>query len=813
MYDGEIVWNDLRLAIRTILKRPGFFVLAVTILALGSGANLAIFSIANAVMLAPLPYHEPANLVSIWEANLAEGKDHERVAPPNFADYHAVDGVFEDVSAWWHFDVNLTDNNAASLRVAAVECTSNFFSLLGVAPQIGAGFAVEGRLYDPVLEAVISDRLWRQRYRADPDIVGKSISLNGSTYTVAGVMKVGFRFPGEVDIWQRQSWDPSVRTRFAHFLEAIGRLHDGVELQQAQTELTALSKRLGEDYPASNNQWQARLVPLHQEVVGKFGPALSTLMVAVGLLLLLATANVANLLLARGLDRRRELATRAAVGATPWRLLRYLMIEQLLICLCATAVGGGLAAGLVRLLLATKPVEIPRLSEVSFNTPLLIFGLGLVGVTLLLLGALPAVQVLRTNLQSILKQTTHSGRTSRRNHSVLVIAEVAIAMTLLVGAGLLIRDFQRLLAVPTGFEAEEVVTMSLELPAALYPDWTQVSQFYSELLRKLDLRPEISRLGVTSFLPFDPAWIVGYSVPDRPPRVAGESLRAQYVTTGPGYFQTLGVPLLVGRMFDSRDTADSLPVVLVNEELASRIGAHPADAVGTTLKAGTRGFGPLGRSISESGLYEIVGVVADLKNNGLEGDADPALYFVYRQFPYRTLSIVVSSQAEIGNIVALVRNEVSQLDPALPIARVRTLEQLVGARTARSRFVMSLMTGFALLALVLVATGVYGVLSYQVQQQRHEIAMRLSLGALPDDVQNRVLWQSMALVGAGLVLGSLLTIVLGQWLSTLVFGASIKDGTTMAVAAAVITFAALAACYPPARRAARTNPMEVLRTG
>jgi len=807
--------KDLRFAVRTMGRHPRFFALVVVTLALGIGANLATFRVASAVLLAPLPYDEPDRLVSIWEANLAESKERERVAPPNFANYRALEGVFEDAAAWWHFDVNLTDEAGESLRVATVECTANLFSVLGVAPRLGPGFEVEGKLHDAKLAAVISDRLWRERYKSDPGIVGKAITLNGNLYTVAGVMKTGFRFPGDVDVWQRQNWDFSVRTRYAHFMEAVGRLRTGVGLEQAQADLTALSDRLAQEHEASNGDWRALVVPLHLEIVGEYGPALSVLMGAVGLLLLLATANVANLLLARGSEREREMGIRAAVGASPSRLLWQLLTEQFMLCTCAALVGGALAVAMVRYLVVAKPLAIPRLAEMGLDGRMLGFVLVLIVVTVLLFGALPAVQLARMDLRSVLKEgmmATSDGRRGGRTRSLLVIIEVALAMTLLVGAGLLIRSVLRLLEKDPGFGEERVVTVSLELPATVYPDWTRVSQFYSQVLASLEAHQAISVAGATSFLPFDPAWIVGYSVPETPPRVTGETLRAQYTTTSPGYFQTLGVPLLAGRMFDTRDRAESASVVLVNEELASRTWSRPADAVGETIRSGTQGFGPLGRAFAESREYEIIGVVGDLKNNGLENSVDPTVYFVHTQFPYRTMSLVMRGNGAVEPLVAVVRDEVKRLDAGLPLAKVQTLDELLAGRTARSRFVMALMTGFALLAVVLAATGIYGVLSYQVLRRRYEVAVRLSLGAVPRDVRSQVLLRGMLLVIAGLVLGTVLTTLLGQLMASLVSGISVSDGATMAAAAGLILAVALGACYLPARRASRMNPMDVLRT-
>jgi putative ABC transport system permease protein len=805
------VLQDLRFALRQFLRSPGFFVLVVATLALGIGANLAIFSVARAVVLSPLPYTEPDRLVAIWETNLEEGKDRERVAPPNFVEYRDLEDVFADAAAWWRLDMNLTDYTGESLRVSTVECTSNFFKVLDVRPQLGYGFETSDKLYDENLAAVISDRLWRQRYSGEPDIVGKGITLNGNLYTVVGVMASDFRFPSGVDVWQRQSWDFSVRSRFAHFMEAVGRLRPGLTLTQAQDQLTAVSDRLAQEYPASNQDWRARVLPLHAEIVGEYGSALSLLGGAVGLLLLLASVNVANLLLGRLSFRQREMGIRAAIGAAPGRLLRQIFTESLVLGTCGAVLGFALAFAVVRLIVTMRAIEIPRLAEVSFDGSVLAFGLFVTLLTVLIFGVLPALRFVWTDFQSTLSDGARGGQVARRTQGMLVIVEVALAMTLLVGACLLSRSGLRLLEEEPGFVAEGVVTAGLELPVTIYDDWTRVSQFYSQLFDRLEARSVVTAVGATSFLPLDPAWIVGYSVPDRPPKVAGETLRAQYVTVSPGYFQTLGIPTLAGRTFDRRDTATSPSVVVINKKMAQRTWSDPAKAVGNFIRTGTRGFGPLGRAVKESQEYEVIGVLRDVKNDGLENGADPAVYFVHTQFPYRTMNLTLIGEGDIDHLIAVVRGEVRRLDADLPLAKVRTLDKLLAEATERSRFVMWLMSCFAALALLLAATGIYGVLSYSVIQRRYELAVRLSFGSSPGNLQRQVLGEGMLLASIGVVLGGLLAFALAHFMASLLFGVSVSDGETFAISTVTTLITALAACYLPARRASQMNPIEALR--
>lgn len=805
--------QDLRFAGRLLYRSPGFSLLVVATLALGIGANLAIFSVVDAVVLAPLPYRQPDRLVTLWEMNTAEGLDHERLSPVNFIDYRQLTGIFEDAAAWWHPEVNLTDDAGDPVRVTTIETSANLFSVLGVQPRLGSGFEPVSALHDENLAVVISDRLWKERYGSDPQILGKSLRLNGDLYTVAGVMPPGFHFPGETDVWQRLTWDLAQHSRFAHFMESVGRLKPGVRLEQVQADLTALSERLGKENPPSNEDWRARAVSLHTEVVGAYGPALAVLMGAVGLLLLLACANVANLLLARASAREREVAIRAALGAGRGRLVRQLFTESLVLGACSAALGLFLAWAVVRLLVTTQPLDIPRLAEVSFDGRVIGFGLLVALVTVLLFGAIPALQLSRTNLQGTLKEGgrgASAGPAARRTRGLLVVVEVALAMMLLVGAGLLIRSVVRLLQEEPGFAPGQVLTMNLELPESLYRDWPRVSQFYSELLERLDAHPAIAFAGASGFLPLEPGWRIGYTVPDRPPEVAGEDRRAQHVTVSAGYFETLRIPLLAGRTFDRRDTTESPAVVVINREMARQ--AWPdGEAVGKILTSRTGGIGPLGRSLKEGRDYEVIGVVGDVKNNTLENDVEPAIYFVQTQFPYRNMNLVVRGQGAPEHLAGLVRAELKSLDPGLPLARVRTLDEVLAASTARSRFVMALLSGFAALALVLAAVGIYGVLSYDVSQRRSEIGVRLALGASPGNVQRLVLGEGMLLAGLGLAVGAASAFALGRLMASLLFGVSSSDQLTFAGAFIVISAIALAACYLPARRASEVDPMEAFR--
>ncbi len=807
------VLQDLRLAGRLLVRSPGFSLLIIAALALGIGVTLGVWNVVESVVVAPLPYREPDRLVAIWEANLPEGVEKERVAPLNFADYRALPGAFEDAAAWWQPDVNLADSAGEPVRVAAVEATANLFSVLGVRPRLGAGFETQGALYDGNLAAVISDRFWRERYGSDPKIVGKAVQLNGELYTVAGVMPAGFHFPRDTDVWQRLRWPFTDRTRYAHFMEAIGRLRPGVSLDQARGKLAALSERLGEEHPGSNKDWSARLVPLQVEITGESGPVLKVLLVAVSLLHLLGCVNVAGLLLARGVAREKEMALRAALGASRSRLVRQLLTESLLLGLVGTAAGLGIAWAGVRLLVAVPPYDLPRLAEVGFDARMVGYGLGFGLLTVLLCGTLPALGLAGAGWEGLLParggKGIGAGPALRRLRAAMVVGEVALAMMLVVGAGLSLRSVHRMLEDDPGFEPEGVLTAHMVLPLAVYGDWHRVSQLYSGLLERLEEHPAVTAAGATGFLPLEPGWRLGYSLPDRSPEASGEELRAQYVTVSAGYFETLGVPVLAGRTFDRRDLSTSPAVVVVSRELARRSWPQ-GEAVGKRITSGTRSFGPLGSAFQEGRDYEVIGVVGDVKNVGLGSEAEPALYFVQTQFPYRNMNLAVRGAAP-ELLAAILRDEVKRLDAGVPVARIRPLGDVLAKATGRHRIVRLLLSIFGGLALLLAAVGVYGLLAYEVSRRRGEIGVRLALGATPASLRRLVVGEGLLLAGLGLAIGGFLALALGRLLASVLEGVVPHDAGAFLGAGAVILTASLAACWLPALRASRVAPAGALQ--
>lgn len=806
----DTLLQDIRFGWRLLRRNPGFTAAAVLAVALGVGATTAVFSLLDRVVLRPLPYRDHWQLTMMWETNDGKGLAHERLSPVNFMDYRALSHVFDDAAAWWYPQLNLTEAGQEPLRVAGVEASANFFGVLGVQPIAGPGFPATP-FFSRDRIAVISHRLWRARFASDPAIVGRPITLNGAPFTVAGIMPPGFQYPGDTDVWQRLVWDLTQHSRAAHFMESVARLKPGVGVEQANQELRALTSRLGRDYAATNADWHARVVPLSHEVAGFFRPALFALFGAAAFLLVITCTNVASLLLARATVREREVAVRAAIGASRVRLIRQFLTESVLLAAIGTALGVVVAIGAVKALVLASPVPVPRLEGISIDGRVLLFACALAAVTAIAFGLVPAIFLARGDVQRPLKESGRGGDAGgrRRARSVLVVAEVGLAVMLLVGAALLARSFQRLVAQNPGFQPSRVVTVSLEVPAS-YGDWRKVADFYSQLLASVRTQPGVTSAGATTFLPLEAAWRIPYLIDGRPRPRSGDEPQAQHQSVDEDYFRAVGVPLLSGRLFDPHDTADVPGVVVVNEALAKREwpGENP---VGRTIVSFARAIGPLGRSLIADSRYQVIGVIANMKNATLVRDPEPAIFYTFRQFPFRGLQIVVQGQGDAAQLIGAVRSSVQRLDPNLPLASARSLQKVLGEATDRPRALMLLMGVFAALALVLSALGIYSVLSYSVNQRRQELSVRMALGARPRDVLWLVVRQGLWLTLIGGVAGAAGAFALGRTLATLLYGVSAADAPAFAVAIGLAVVMAIAACLLPARRAAAIDPLQGLR--
>jgi putative ABC transport system permease protein len=804
--------RDLNVALRQLRRAPLSAAIAILTLGLGAGAATAIFSIVNAVLLQPLPYRAPSQLVAIWEANAEKSLPREPISPVNFMDYRALDRVFADAAAWWRPEINLAEPGNDPVRARTIETSGNLFSLLGVSAERGRGFPAGGPLFSRDRIAVISHRLWRQYFHGDPAIVGRTIGVNEGQYTIAGVMPDGFHFPDDVDLWLRLQWDMSQHSREAHFMEAVARLRPGVSPGDAARELAALMDRLGRDNPSTNKGWSARPVPLLDDMLGYYRPALFVLLGAVGLLLLTACINVASLLLARAGARGREMAIRSALGASRGRLVRQMLVESLLMALAGTIAGTAGAMLLLRGAIAATPVSIPRLEGVGVDGGLLAFALAVAAGTALLFGIVPAVVVSRTRAAEALNESSRSS-TSARSHSwnrALVVAQVALASTVLVASALLVQSVNRMMTAPTGIVSEQVLTTNLQLTGAAYRQWPAAGQFYAALLDRIRQQPGVVTAGAANFLPLQAGWRVSFSRQGDPPPRAGEEPIAQAHSVSDGYFDTMRARLVAGRLFTRHDGPQSEAVIVVNEAFARKYFAGE-DPVGRRLVGLPNGIGPLGRNLMPRGTpHTIVGVVANIQQVPIGQPMEPAIYHSSHQFPFSAMSIVLRGP-DTAALTTAVRNAVRQTDAALALGEMRTMDERLRSAAAEPRLLMFVLSAFAIITGVLAAVGVYGLLMWVVNDRRRELAIRLALGARPSTLARQVTFQGVTLVAIGVAIGLFASRAAGTLLQAVLFETGVGDPVAVAGSAALVLAAALAACALPAWRASRVEPLDGLR--
>jgi putative ABC transport system permease protein len=810
----------LRMALRQFRLHPGFASIVVLVLGLGTGAATVVYTIVDAVVLRPLPYRAPDRLVKLWDTNTEKGLSHDPISPVTFVDYKALP-VFADAAAWWRPVVNLVDPGLEPVRVNTVEASANLFSVLGVAPQIGSGFPAEDRLFSRTPVAIISDRLWRTRYGADPALVGRQVSLNDTPYTVVGIMPAGFQFPDDVDVWQRLQWDLSQHSRSAHFMEGVARLADGTSLEQARAASDALATRLGREFAASNKGWAFGVVPLLDDQLGYYRPALYVAFGAVALLLVIGCLNVASLLLTRALSREREIAVRTALGATRRQIVTQLLAESLILSAAGAAAGVVVARLALPLILALAPVAIPRLGDAAVNGRVLTVALALVALMTLGFGLVPSLVLGRTRAGRDLKGSERgSSRGTRRFYHGLVVAEVALACALLVSSVLLIRTVDKMTQVPLGIDGRSVVLSTVQLSAGDLglAGWQKVATEHAAILDRLREQPGVLSAGSTNFLPLEHGWRGPFMRADQPPGRPDDRPQAQQHSISEGYFETMGATLIEGRRFSAQDTPDTDAVAIVNETLARRY--FPGEsAVGRELLSWASQIGPLGRNLTWRAAADgrriqprirIVGVVADIQNAALGLPVEPAIYAPTRQFPFSSATIAIAARDRATAVQAL-RNALAAVSPNTPPGRIETWQDRFDSRTAEPRLLRTTLTAFGTLAALLAALGVYGLFSWSVAVRRRELAIRLTLGARPVSVAAAVVKRSIGLVVLGLITG--LVVIQGARgaLSAVLFGITPSDTVSIVAAAALLFVAALVASLPPAWRAMRVDPVEGLR--
>jgi len=798
----DSIINDIRYGIRSLLKRPGFTAIALVALALGIGANTAIFSLVNAIVLRPLPFPESQRLVWVW-GNIRSGGNSASVSPPDYLDYREQNKSFENLAASFGISapVNMTGNGDPE-RLNASIVSGNYFQTFGVSPVLGRGFTLENEKTGQDQVAVLSYELWQRRFGSDPGIVNKTFVLDGKAKQIVGVMGPYVKLPQAAELWVPLNFDdPEMKMRKAHFLRPIGRLKAGVSLTQAQADLDLIAAQLEKQFPDSNTGWNLRLVSLHEQLVGGTRTYILILFGAVGLVLLIACANVANLLLVRAAARQKEIALRTALGASRPRIMRQLITESVLLALMGGALGALLAKWGVDLLVSFSQDTLPRTLPVRVDATVLLFTFLISLATGLLFGLAPAFRTVQVNLIDSLKEGVRGVGVSTlrsRTRSLLVVLESAIAVMLLIGAGLLVRSLVALQSVDPGFDANNVLTMRLALARNKYDTPEKTTNFFTELQARAGSLPGVETVGLVTELPLSGQLNdLPFTVEGRPPVTIDKAFGADFRRINQNYFSALRIPLLRGRNFTDQEVRQGDEVVIVSQQLVNTVFPNE-DPLGKRLVSAIGGSS-----------YQIIGVVGDIRHNSLAGPPAATMYFPTVASAFTNL--VIRTKTDPLSIAAALRKEIQAIDPEQPIPAVRPMSSWVDASVSSQRYQTTLLGLFAALAMVLAATGIYGVMSYTVAQRTHEIGVRMALGARRHDVLKLVVRQGMMLAVVGVVVGLIGAFMLTKVMSTLLFQVRARDPITFAVVAGLLLAVAFMACFVPALRATKVDPLVALR--
>jgi putative ABC transport system permease protein len=800
----DTLLQDLRYAARTLRRSPSFTLAAAACLALGIGANTAIFSVINGVLLRPLPFKDPASLVMVWERSISSGAERNVVSPANYRDWRDQSASFSAIGAYVDWHANLTGLDEP-VEVPVAIASATLFTVLGTPPELGRLYTVDEDVSNGPKVAVISHRLWQRQFGARPSVLGTRISLNGNPTTIIGVVPDGFGMDGsKADVWTPLAVHPTrdYRAITGRYLTTVARLKPGVSRARAQNEMNAIARRLEAAYPIYNGGWGVNVIPMYDQVVGGVRQALLVLGGVVAFVLLIACANVANLMLARAAARSREMAVRTALGAARGRMVRQLLTESVLLAVIGGALGVVLAYWGIAAVTAFAPEGLPRLTSIRIDGSTLAFTAVVALLTGLLFGLVPALHAGRSDLQSVLREGARGSTASGQVRSVLVVAQVALSLVLLIGAGLMLRSFAKLQSVDPGFDPDHVLTARVTLASERYSAPGAATAFFNQLLERVAKVPGVESVGAINWLPFGGQgsatdyWIAGRPVP--PPT---ESFVADVRAVDPNYFRAMRIRVIGGSPFDARASVESPKQVVVNEAFVrvhfprtNPLGQHVLMPWGDTLNG------------------EIVGVVADAKHAALDSLARPMIYWALNQFFPHFMTFVVRATGDPMALVPALRREVRALDPNQPLADVKPLDAYLGQSVAQRRFSMTLLAIFSGVALVLAALGIYGVLAYSVAQRTREIGVRMALGARDTTVAAMVVREALVVVCVGLVLGILGARALTGVLSSLLYGVSVTDPATFAAVVVVLGAVSLAASYLPARRAAHVDPIVALRS-